>query len=48
MSSLAKGGATALCNELNIEVQISYNPKRRHTLSNDLSSVEYEKQYFSA
>jgi len=23
-----------------------YNPKRRHGFSNDLSPVEYEKQYF--
>jgi len=23
-----------------------YNPKRRHSFSNDLSPVEYEKQYF--
>ncbi|MFC5510991.1 IS3 family transposase, partial [Massilia jejuensis] len=27
-------------------IEIFYNPKRRHSFSNDLSPVEYEKQYF--
>lgn len=27
-------------------IEMFYNPKRRHSLSNDLSPVEYEKQYF--
>jgi transposase InsO family protein len=27
-------------------IEMFYNPKRRHSFSNDLSSVEYEKQYF--
>ena len=27
-------------------MEMFYNPKRRHSFSNDLSPVEYEKQYF--
>jgi putative transposase len=27
-------------------IEIFYNPKRRHSFSNDLSPVEYEKQYY--
>jgi putative transposase len=27
-------------------IEMFYNPKRRHSFSNDLSPVEYEKQYF--
>lgn len=27
-------------------IEMFYNPKRRHSSSNDLSPVEYEKQYF--
>jgi putative transposase len=27
-------------------IEMFYNPKRRHNFSNDLSPVEYEKQYF--
>ena len=26
--------------------EMFYNPKRRHSFSNDVSPVEYEKQYF--
>lgn len=27
-------------------IEMFYNPKRRHSFSNDLSPMEYEKQYF--
>lgn len=27
-------------------IEVFYNPKRRHSFSNDLSPVEYEKRYF--
>ncbi|MCX7216607.1 MAG: IS3 family transposase, partial [Burkholderiales bacterium] len=27
-------------------IEMFYNPKRRHGVSNRLSPVEYEKQYF--
>jgi hypothetical protein len=27
-------------------IKMFYNPKRRHSFSNDMSPVEYEKQYF--
>ncbi len=27
-------------------IEMFYNPKRRHSFSNGLSPVEYEKQYF--
>ena len=27
-------------------IEMFYNPTRRHSFSNDLSPVEYEKQYF--
>ena len=27
-------------------IEMFYNPKRRHSFSNDMSPVEYEKQYF--
>ena len=27
-------------------IEMFYNPKRRHSFSNDLSPVEYERQYF--
>lgn len=27
-------------------IEMFYNPKRRHSFNNDLSPVEYEKQYF--
>jgi putative transposase len=27
-------------------VEMFYNPKRRHSFSNDMAPVEYEKQYF--
>ena len=27
-------------------IEMFYNSKRRHSFSNDLSPVEYEKQYF--
>jgi putative transposase len=27
-------------------IEMFYNPKRRHSFSNDLSPIEYEKQYF--
>jgi putative transposase len=27
-------------------IEIFCNPKRRHSFSNDMSPVEYEKQYF--
>jgi putative transposase len=27
-------------------IEMFYNPKRRRSFSNDLSPVEYEKQYF--
>ena len=27
-------------------IEMFYNPRRRHSFSNDLSSVEYERQYF--
>jgi len=27
-------------------IEVFYYPKRRHSFSNDLSPVEYEKQYF--
>ena len=28
-------------------IEVFYNPKRRHSFSNDTSPMEYEKQYFS-
>jgi putative transposase len=27
-------------------IEMFYNPKRRHSFSNNMSLVEYEKQYF--
>jgi len=27
-------------------IEMFYNPKRRHSFSNDMSPVEFEKQYF--
>jgi putative transposase len=27
-------------------IEMFYNPKRRHSFSNDLSPVEYEEQFF--
>jgi transposase InsO family protein len=40
-TGLRDGGDRRFCIAL-----FTYNPKRRHSFSNDMSPAEYEKQYF--